>query len=328
MPIVIDHTAHPHIINAIIRACHTPTAIAFRATSRAFRDKLDVMLLAHVLLYAPALVPVPSVEHVNRIRGLVRPSDAPNPEDEQAPAPPLLPFVPGAVRVIDVNTDNSYTPELAGMLTGVRTVRRSNDAVWSRPPPFETVTTMVDFASLYGGLYQDLEVLTGLESYVLHVRWDESERQEIFADIDVQIRGTGTPPVVMVLVLEPWSPGRPPVCTPGLSFLSDIAVLMLRVLESAGTLRIVGADDMSPLNLDAEDGEDDDADPVTMFKDMLLDFWRNSRDDASPEEGLGELLGQVEFVSVDEWCESLHQQGPGERGLDTFGLLAMWPQHA
>ncbi|WOO81835.1 uncharacterized protein LOC62_04G005353 [Vanrija pseudolonga] len=327
MPIVIDHTAHPHIIDAIIGACDTPTAIAFRSTSRAFRDKIDPMLLAHVLLYAPAPDPVPSIQHLNRIKGLVRPSEVVDPEVEGAPPPPLLPFVPGAIRAIDVNTENEYTPEFARKLTGVRTVRRSNDAVWSTPPPFDGIT-MVDFVSLYGGLYQDLGPFWFLETYVIHIRWDESERQEIFAEIDATPMKQACMSL-MVLVLEPWSPGRPPVCTPDLTFLSNIAVGMLSVLEWGGTLCIVGADDVSPLNMGAEadDEDEDDAHPVTMFEDMLLGFWRDS-ENAPPEDHLVRLLADVEFVSLAEWHESLRQRGRDEDGLDVYELLAEWPRYA
>ncbi|KAL1412323.1 hypothetical protein Q8F55_000067 [Vanrija albida] len=334
--VVIDHSAYPHIVNAILATCDTRTAIAFRSTCRAFRAAVDAALLSHVALY-PMPAPAPSQGHnsPNTILGFVRPSDYPEPESDSEP--PLLPHVPSVVRTLDFVVDNyTETHDFAGDFAGVSTLRRARDAVWSPPLKLSSLATLVDFATLYGGLYQDLILPPRPETYVLHIRWDESESAEVYADIEVdEMRDTSAttaeagpaPPRDTVLVLEPYTSGPPAAHTTWLFFLMDIAAEMLRVLEEGGSLCIVGVDDVSPRNLGAEDGDEDeggdgDEDPVKLFRRKLLDVWRDLEDPPEGEE-LDSLLSQVVFMTVAEWHASLL-----ERGGDAYGLQAVWPAYA
>ncbi|KAL1412324.1 hypothetical protein Q8F55_000068 [Vanrija albida] len=319
-PGAIDHTAHPHIVDDILAACDTRTAIAFRGTSRAFRDRVDHALLTHVV---PYIVPGPGSSfsggpHPGPTVRFVRPSDC---LGIGLATPPLLPNVPEAIRALDLRLSVAHLA-FYNRCTGVRTLRRANYSVWLHvPTTFDLLSTVVDSAVLEGAGNRGFSVPPGLGTYVLHLHWPESEYVVGSTSIAVEkAEGRSGWPREMVLVLRPESRGEPPRALHGLYFIRELTVGMLCVLEGGGSVTIVGVEKVSRLNMGAGEGED----LIERFKAMVMLFWR-SLSDPPDELEVDDLLARVEFVAVDEWHAALKAKGRDGDGLDVYDLQAMWP---
>ncbi|KAL1412327.1 hypothetical protein Q8F55_000071 [Vanrija albida] len=332
MSTVIDHTANPHIIDAILASCDTPTTLAFRLASRAYRAAVDATL-AHVALY---LLPTAAPDGTPRFR-FVRPVDYRGWTSEPHPPPPFLSHLPATVRALDVDTAFLRGEEI-GACTSVRVVRRCGRAVWCRPgafhsfvPELDSLVTMVDFMTVddYGG---ELLIPHGLQEYVLHVRWDDSDQGVIGVSRgDVSMRSwTRAWPREMVLVLQPCS-RAPPATADCLMFLRDVAVTMLGVLDAGGEVCVVGVEKVSPLNMGWRSGESKSEDRRDLFKAMLSGFWREWGQgvlEVNTDERRADLLAQVDFTTVNEWHSQLKEKGRDQDGLDMYDLQAVWPPYA
>ncbi|KAL1412322.1 hypothetical protein Q8F55_000066 [Vanrija albida] len=324
---ILDHKFYPHIVSLILAECDTPTTIAFRGTSRAFRDAITPALLAHVALYS-MFAPVQSHSATRRwISGYVKPSDYPNTGAYSDIDPPVLPEIPAAIRAIDLVVENptqEWDHYLDSGYRGVRTLRRTRETVFSLPPKFEALSTVVDFAHLYSPLHSDLYVPKELQTYVLHLRWNESERDEIMANITL-VHLTGHEDAVlpreMVLVLQPYSPGPAPASTDTLGFLRHIAKQAMWALEDGCAVRIVGVDEVSPQNMGGEGKQD----RLKLFKDMLRGFWvaEDEWEHVPTAKKQAALLAKIVFMSTAEWHAGLRKKGG-----DAYDLQAVWPAYA
>ncbi|KAL1412321.1 hypothetical protein Q8F55_000065 [Vanrija albida] len=355
-----DYTSFPHIFDAIFADCDTPTTIAFRGVSRAFRDAVDDALLTHVALCAvPAPASQATIGTGGTILGFVRPSELadpkplpPDPEstdlttalallppgflqsfdslhvDPQgkgtkttrtpAAPPPLLPRVPAVIRTLDLTRGFMYN---FNGLANLRTLRRAGFGVQFLPPSLESLTTVVDFATPSDMLPcrgTPLVVPTGLDKYILHVRWDQWPQEERYG-LNTSIIGShGTAPREMVLVLRPYLSGY------RLDFFRGTAVGMLAVLEADGKVCIVGAEQLPIPNIGEEQGADG-PDPHKWFKTIIRFFWPGHEAD---RERLDALLAQIESITVTEWHARLKAEGRGKDGLDSYEMQAVWPGYA
>ncbi|KAL1412320.1 hypothetical protein Q8F55_000064 [Vanrija albida] len=326
-PATLDSTAYPHIIDAILAACDTPTAIAFRGASRAFRAAVDSALLTHVALYVlpPPDPPLPHPDPHDQSTPIIRFG---RPSDSSAPAPALLPNLPAAIRVLDI--DHPYASS-ASNFARVHTLRCTSNAVWCRPP-LDDLRTVVDFATPHDKLNQGdddvrLVIQPRLQRYVLHISWDESRWDEVGATISTQTTThmatcQPTVPREMVLVLHPFSSGPAAAYTHVIWFLHNLASDLLDVLDAGGGVCVVGVEAVSPLNMGSSDEQPD---RLGLFKDMLLHFWRSWKD-APFQEALAASLAQIEFRTVTEWHAELKARGRDGDGLDAYGLQAVWPR--
>ncbi|KAL1412326.1 hypothetical protein Q8F55_000070 [Vanrija albida] len=316
----IDHTTHPHIIPAILAECDLPTTVAFRGTSRAFRDAVDAKLFAHVALYelpsdtSPGQGGDPFRD--TAVLRFVRPWDYR--DGATSPPPHFLPNAPAAVRVLDL--DRAYWFDY-GACTSLRIVRRANDAVGSATASFNSLISdgslrcVVDFATLYGGSNETLVVPGGLMRYVLHLRWEASQ-QGHRAAIDLDVHNCPEPvPEEMVLVLH-FPVGPLPENTIAFS-LGQIMDYMFPVLTQGGSVRIVGVEEHGGQDL------------RQILKDVLVNTWRMAwwLDEGNDDERLTAFASLVEFMSVDEWHAELNEEGR-EDGLDAYELQAVWPGYA
>lgn len=174
MPITIDHTTHPHIIDLIVDASPRDSLLKLRATSRAFRDRADKLLCAHVVVS-----PVPRENSVH----VFTPSDT---HPFVADAGVRLPFVPDAVLTLDICS----SPEGADLVPGIalaqfsnlRTLRRFGREALVRPYGIiERVDTVVDsvvipWVNPYLSIYVNITFAPPARRRVLHVHFDEDSR--------------------------------------------------------------------------------------------------------------------------------------------------------
>lgn len=107
----IDHTYYPDIVDSILRHAPRETLVRFRATSRAYRARIDAQL-SHVRTQ-------PKVAHGGKYTMFLT-----SPRDPARP----LPFIPAAVRVLDLHSDfdpGRREPErLVVQFTRLHTLRR------------------------------------------------------------------------------------------------------------------------------------------------------------------------------------------------------------
>ncbi|KAL1412316.1 hypothetical protein Q8F55_000060 [Vanrija albida] len=145
----IDHTAYPHILDAVLAHSDLATLLAFRATSRGLLSRVNATLLAHA-----ALRPWPGDG-----------SDAFVLTTPTAPAR-RLPFVPSAVRILDLVCDRAVPPGLAGQLS-LHTLRRTGGA-WAHPPP--PAETTVDYVPCYGSK-ERVRLVLGTARAIVHLKY-------------------------------------------------------------------------------------------------------------------------------------------------------------
>lgn len=96
MPAVIDHAGYPHIFEAILHHAPVGALIPLRATCKALKEHVDAILFAHVQLQP---FPKDGKDWASgAVIGLTLPADT----SLVVSSPlPRLPWVPGAVRVLD-----------------------------------------------------------------------------------------------------------------------------------------------------------------------------------------------------------------------------------
>ncbi|WOO81806.1 uncharacterized protein LOC62_04G005326 [Vanrija pseudolonga] len=107
MPATLDYSAHPHIIETIVRCAPVAALIPLRATSKAIQPLVDAILFDHVQLQP---FPADGKDWASgAVIGLTLPADT----SLSVSSPlPRLPWVPGAVRMLDDtktwNDDDEY----------------------------------------------------------------------------------------------------------------------------------------------------------------------------------------------------------------------------
>ncbi|WOO81826.1 uncharacterized protein LOC62_04G005344 [Vanrija pseudolonga] len=195
MPVTIDHTAYPYIIDLIIE--HAPLASIRRlgATSRAFRSRLQ---LHHAVLKLQ-----PGAKRVELVH-----SDRWG--DDGSPYPPLilttpggraLPLTPGKVRVLDHVVRERPGPLLSNAFTSIDTLRRMNGAYdIAGPTIFYPTRIVVDFVHVreqspsYSGLMSNgsrdkinIVVPLGATKYVVHLKLSHSVSSSATPMITVEI---------------------------------------------------------------------------------------------------------------------------------------------
>ncbi|KAL1412319.1 hypothetical protein Q8F55_000063 [Vanrija albida] len=326
--ISIDNAVHPDIVDTNWMDDDSLYSNSSEDAFSPFPDAEDTALPAHAV---PWVMPP---DHSLR-RGMTAVCflwAADHPEGDGlaplAPTPPvpLSTLETKTVRVLDLDRD--YPASVQGACPGVRALRRINLGVRSRPHKFANLDTMVDFFNVGKGP-QHIVVAPGLQTYVLHVGWDESNIRQLTREVTASIasdKDTRPAPRDMVLVLEPHLHGSPQEF-PMVLFLGDISLGMLRVLRAGGTLRIVGVENMSPETMTIGKREMPGTDDsLQRFKSMLLAFWRI----AEPDHGLDLMemiafVNSVQFITVDEWHVQLTENGEDEDGVDAYKLQAMWP---
>ncbi|KAL1412291.1 hypothetical protein Q8F55_000035 [Vanrija albida] len=171
---MIDHNAYPHIIECILGYSSLDTLVAFRSTSRRFRDQITAQLLSHAVLRR-----FPDRDNAYGFR--LPPTSTLAPEYK-------LPFVPEYVRTLDLvafayahcgqpvldKPDSDLVDRFE-----LHTLRRlGNTAQAPGSNCFPNVHTVVDYVdmSVLSG-YEDPEIDLPLRAqrHIVHFTWDPSK---------------------------------------------------------------------------------------------------------------------------------------------------------
>ncbi|WOO81790.1 uncharacterized protein LOC62_04G005311 [Vanrija pseudolonga] len=176
MPVSIDHTAHPYLLDLIISYAPLASLLQLRATSRGFRERVR-----------------PRVERLlSRHLILTRTTSEDGDGDGLALYPPSkgradprwhIGIVPSTLVVLDVDVGEFVPHELATVTSttspALRTLRRFNWPTSSIFNPFTipsvSLGTVVDFVDLstHPPLGSSAPLVdSGVTRHVLHVRWD------------------------------------------------------------------------------------------------------------------------------------------------------------
>ncbi|KAL1412328.1 hypothetical protein Q8F55_000072 [Vanrija albida] len=256
MTTTIDHTAYPHIVHAILAASDVSVATAFRGTSRAFKDRADNLLFAHVGLYKidsnnPRTLGG-TRERTFRFAWLSDLPDAKTQERGDSVKPPFVPNIPYAVRALDLDLDHNWDLRCSFNLarcSRLHTLRRTygtlqtskvidltfpyrytvypsdNSGFTYSSSEIRCIKTLVDFVTIRPRMELLGVPLPGyLDRYVLHIGFNASDPDwdaDTVPRLNMRLRATPSPPEI-VLVLKPHS-SRQPHVSAGPPFLNELA---------------------------------------------------------------------------------------------------------
>ncbi|KAL1412274.1 hypothetical protein Q8F55_000017 [Vanrija albida] len=190
----IDHTSFPYLIDMIVTYADIPALVALRAASSAFRQRVDDVLLKHVVITnrkpgGPSGSGTPSYTFKTPLGSLFGVDDHP------------LPLAPRSVQVADIRyypgRGECMSPAL-GSYKSVNTIRRSGSMVSQRGTNyFHGATTVVDFFNMTQETYvrksktgkSIIYLPHATQRYVLHLKWREDAPHGLYNDIDFKSIG-------------------------------------------------------------------------------------------------------------------------------------------
>ncbi|WOO81743.1 uncharacterized protein LOC62_04G005264 [Vanrija pseudolonga] len=256
---VLDYTAFPGIIDSIIAFAPVASLISLRGTSRAFRDRVDGLLLPHVALELGA---DSDIHLVSAGRG---PRTA-------------LPYRPEKVLTADLRVSDP-SARLDGF-SALRTLRRVGAGVVADLGDVPQVTTLVDFYDLrevrpgqgYGGGLPSLAYpFPGLQRYVLHLRVDAHSRPlDDLHDLFPRARPYEHYERFGELVVVMHVPEVPSIVAAHTTIAAAGCLVVDAVYRLAGapSLTVVGFDELASVELPDADGRERLDDMVELIRDM------------------------------------------------------------
>ncbi|WOO83001.1 uncharacterized protein LOC62_04G006479 [Vanrija pseudolonga] len=241
---MIDHTAHPTIIDAII--AHS-SARTWRGVSKGYTDRVTRPLLRHAELEAWPADGADDGEPTFHL--IVADTRCGRPANREF----RLPFAPQYVEVLSVDFPSflrsfKLPDAIAAQFTALRTLKRTGrsasrpDAVW---PGVTTYVDYFDAANSDAGANSIL-LPPGVERYVLHLRWDRENEAANRSSMDITNTASIQHAVLVVWpsmkprVATPVGDRRPPAC------LLTALRLGADVLARGGSFTVVGAERIHP----------------------------------------------------------------------------------
>ncbi|WOO81734.1 uncharacterized protein LOC62_04G005255 [Vanrija pseudolonga] len=284
----IDHAYYPDIIDKIILNAPPETLTLFRATSRAFRDRIDA-LLAHVQMRRKI---APDSRSTMYFTSRLDPSRH-------------LPFIPAVVRVLELSSDydpGTREPErMVAQFTRLHTLRR----LLVRGAPCPRAPVVVDILRLTGNTGSEVACHTSsltrrhvihavMESVSLgvHLEFERDKRSPWLNPKD-------TPPRDYVLVYH-FIDGIQDNLHTSMTAINFVIDLCYLVCDAGGSMTVVGAESrLMPglvrqighvVNTIARDAMSDfDASELPTVRFLGLDDWRAELGDRCELEGYPEL---------------------------------------
>lgn len=241
---MIDHTAHPTIIDKII--AHS-SPYTWRGVSKAYTDRVTRPHLVHAELDAWPRDGEDDGEPTFQL--IVADTRCGRPANVEF----RLPFAPQYVEVLSIDFPSflrsfKLPDEIAAKFTSLRTIKRTGrsasrpDAVWPG------VKTYVDYFDAGNSDTKANSILLppGVEQYVLHLRWDREDEAADGSGLIITNRAS-----IKHLVLVVWPSMKPRVTTPEgnrqpPACLLTAIQLSANVLRREGTVTVVGAERIHP----------------------------------------------------------------------------------
>lgn len=285
MPTTIDHEAYPHLFDAILAQAPLGALIPLRATCRSIRDRIDELLFAHVELHS---FPTPTGP---RVLVMTPPLNSTLSTTSEFPR---LPYVPSAVRTMDIAIrDGLMVPETAGFsrLETMRPFHRRSGAALFQP---KTVVQRVSTTELA----MAVQVPPSARRLVLHVQYDAvpPHRKNRIA-----IEGSVTDFVLVFWPEKAHSAPRVPTASWLFHCLQNILPL-----EGEYTLAIVGLERVLTPALDAID------EPAQWFeanraqiRAHCLDRYPRLRQSKAGLAFVDNVFARTRFLEYDEWRDEL-----------------------
>ncbi|KAL1412332.1 hypothetical protein Q8F55_000076 [Vanrija albida] len=309
--VVIDHTAYPHIIDAVIASATIPALARLRATSREFRDRINPLLFHHVVLCERSNGPRRKKE-----LGFTTPGHIVFPG---AGTEPRLPFAPAAVQILDVVTPPKPVPpaKVVDQFTGLKTLRRMNQAVTTAGSNiFRPKATAVDLLTLHFPPGEDTTVRLppGIERYILHLKWDEADQHALWTVINLK----NTLRIIdWVLVLHPSNADNtPPIPAPDFYTFMDLMTEAITIVERGGRVTVVGVERVSPAQMPNNTLEGRGVAAYDVLRENLKTFLLSH----TPTPALVRAAAEaIRFVPYEEWLEELGDRKESE---------GLWPEAA
>ncbi|BEI87956.1 uncharacterized protein CcaverHIS019_0106740 [Cutaneotrichosporon cavernicola] len=250
----LNHSAYPHLLDAIFAASDHRALLALRSASRVFRDRADSILFKHVSVHvaddtvylrvpsgsfsAPTLINLPSL---------------PFPALASKRAQSSL-----AAQLTHTRTLDLHAPlpvEYCAWIRQYQTVRRSQLSDGTVLPS-HTYVEYLDLSSAPRGLAGEwmLDIPAGLRRSVIHLSWQRSSCSAVRRM--VQMQPCIPRHVDVVILLEPYGE----VGDKALNVLKEAMRVARRVaskcVASKCVVSIVGLERLSPTELGLSEGQD------------------------------------------------------------------------
>lgn len=325
--VTIDHAAYPNIMDKILNACSQPVLFAFRATSRAFRERIDKRLFRHVVLTSWK-------QNLRKKRLWIAQRDnLPTsewkwgyiyPSDEGRSFPVMLPLAHKSATFVSIpwNSMLSTTSEL----TNLHTLLRCRETVWNTAPTIPSLKRLIDFSPVRFSSEPavTLDVPGGLEEYILNLIWEDDSWKVESENLHVRLNG---PLACMTIVLHPvlyYEKHRAPEPLP---LLRGLCEALHQVLIEGGVARIVAIEEVPRENM-AFGAADEKVELqhglefaiISRFKRRLRETWiEHHRNEADPAAVVAELVNRVDFVNVKRWHAELKAKGEDKK------IVSTWP---
>ncbi|WOO81811.1 uncharacterized protein LOC62_04G005330 [Vanrija pseudolonga] len=296
----LDHTAYPALIDTIISHAGVPALAALRATSKAFKSRIDAYLLAHAeLYYFPVTRTAPELRHA--VPGLTLPLNTPIPVLSELPR---LPFAPEAVTTLDVVLPLSVRRAIATAYSSLHTLRRLQCPLQEdEDDGFRPSHTLVDFVTLPVGHLAWCQLPPGVKRYIAHLKYDEYQGH---GDYGTEISEQVVSVREVVFVLCPTRKvDEPPGPMEWLFQVLQNTVLDCDMDAEVFSVTLVGAERAF------EPPEGEDASTAAHFdaiKDLLREYITRSLEADGPtsvEEFADDVLRALRLVTLDDWWAEL-----------------------
>lgn len=323
MPLTIDHTAYPYIIDLIVDNSDVDALLRLGATSKAFHARTTALLYAHVLLADQCIYGGEPVTAESRLTIMPPPhymsAHKINFADDDKFPPHFLPFVPQAVKVLTVDiTAFQYDDLTIGggfdklrEFTNVTAVRRfgRNTVEWIGEVPFGAPDMLCIDYLLSDGDYPNkpycIKCISGVTDHIVHLEWCPGN------DFNVEYYFDNTQSLERVtFVLWPTGlhdndhPVRPP-CPE----LWDPIQSLDDFMQRGGQLTIVGTDKLRLWQITDDPIPDDDLDHCLL--DPAEKLLRNFLQKISlvwihiTDEEIDEVMNRVQCLTLQEWQSPL-----------------------
>lgn len=297
----LDHTSFPTVIDRILKHCDRPTLLAWRATSQAYRCRINKIVYGHVAL----------VQAANGY-SLVLPSQAgPRAID-------FLPLVDVSISTLDLYLTAAPAPQLVkfiGQLGNLRTIRRfGHERECHFVATLRADTTVVDYISLWPK--ETISLVPGAVRHILHLNWNGEHTGTVFSiPFWVEMVVQSSQPEIVVVIHAPRSDLSKTLCP--FTALYSLVEVLSPLTHKGARITIVGLERLSrrQISVTSSHKRGDAKGAEKAFKEALVKHLQNSNDHAL-RNFAQTVTAAVSCVPITDWRRSLGERCEVEGGWE------------